>query len=224
MSVDYTYLKNLPIAGRNTLLEYIYTHIPTLELGIVTHSGQVYYGTILQLDTNGREGHSIVINGLNKATNRASIIHLYLQDIETIELPNTPEAITSLALGKSKNQYSTSGKLEVERAFVQFKEALTSQFGIENSISKFELPTDGTLLNRVLVLLHIIQKNIVNLLADKDALESWKESFDAIDFKLSKSLEVTKSGRTLHIGFPYTDINYEEINTSGLREKLMSIL
>jgi hypothetical protein len=220
-------LKTIPAIDKQELFFYIAQHTPSVTLKVITDSGQTYTGVVLSVGNTRTETILTfqLMEGNSQLTNR--VLHLSVHKIESVELlANENDVISILSLGRvSKNEiYEASGKLEVQREFKAFSDAILSASGVNVGIPEMTLPTDGLALNRVLKLTKKIQQVIIDLLKEEDAKTNWKAKYSKIAFVNADRLEVTASNDSVKIHFPFNDLNQSEISTEELTNKLMSVL
>jgi hypothetical protein len=221
-------LKSVPAITKQELFFYIVEHVQDISICIVTQSGRSHSGRVLSVG-NVRLDDTLVTLQILEANGKLSntVLHISIHSIESVELLGKENDILKiLSLGKvTKNEiYQSSGKLEVSRALKSFADSILKHTSVDVGVPEMILPTDGVALGRILKLTETIETVLIDLLKDKDANESWRQSYNKMSFVNAEALEVTPTEKIVQIAFPFSDLNESEIDAKELTAKLMSIL
>ena len=227
MDTVFTKLKKVPAISKQELLIYIAGKGSPINLKIITTAGFVYYGLVVNVGNTKEEGVVLILQTVNEKSGAANgLLHIAVSNIESIEITNEKDAMVVFSLGKiaAAQEYTVSGKLDVNRAFKTFADTIAGTHGITVGMPEMELPTDGFALNRILKLTQTIQQAINDLLKEEDARESWKEKYNKLIFSNGDGLRVTGALPSITIHFPFNDVNTPEISVKDLTDKLMAVL
>lgn len=228
MDTTYTKLKKVPAITKQELLIYIAAQNIDAPLKIVTQSGLLYNGFVLNTGNTKEEGVMLtlqLLNQKNELTN--TVLQIAVSKIESIEIVGEKDIINILSLGKitAASAYEPTGKLELQRAFKNFADTINAAYGLNiNAPQMEELPADGIVFGRILKLTKIIQQTVMDILKEEDARDSWKAKYDKIFFLNSDAFEVKVESATLNICFAFNNIDTPEISQKNLTEQLLSVL
>ncbi|MFT3701165.1 MAG: hypothetical protein QM802_02285 [Agriterribacter sp.] len=220
-------LKKAPSVTQLELLMYAAAQDKPVALKIVTNAGCYYWGYPLNVGNTKVNSGVMFFQLIDERNGGATgILHIDIASVESVEIPSNDDAIQILSLGSifPAQSYDVSGKLDVKRAFKTLADTINQAYQLQLKGPEMELPDDGNALNRIIKLTQVIQQTITEVLKEEDARISWQAKFEKLIFSDKESLEVTGEGSSLHIHFPFSDVDAPEISAKQLSEKLMSAL
>lgn len=220
-------LKKVPVYSKQELLFYILEQKESTAIQIVTNSGQVYKGLVLNIGAIKDEGTILMLQLTDydkKLTN--NVLHISMHKIESIEFLEDQDVLGVISKGTVfKNKvYEVSGKLQVKKALQNFSDTIFNANGVQVGVPNIIFPTDGKQLNRMLQLTELLQNVILDILKEEDACVSWKSNYNSIAFIESDKLKVVKSDRTMEIHFAYTNLDLPEISIEEVTSMILGVL
>ncbi|NMH86442.1 hypothetical protein [Flavivirga algicola] len=220
-------LKKVPVYSKQELLLYIHDQEASTTIQIVTNSGQVHKGIVLNINDVKDEGYVLMLQCIDynqKITNSA--LHIAIRKIESIEFLEDQNILGVLSKGTvfESKVYEVSGKLQVKKALQKFSDIIFETSNVRVGVPNIIFPTDGKQLNRVLQLTELLQNIILNILKEEDAHISWKSNYDSMAFVESDKLKIIKSDNTMEIHFPFTDLELPEIPIEETTSQILAVL
>jgi len=226
MAIADSRLKKMAAVSTKDLLVYLAAQPNPVALQLITSSGRLYQGNIVNCGADGDRKLMLVLQlSDSHAGLTDNFLHLPVSAIESVELTghNAPDG---LSLGKlqANYNYTVAGKLDVQRTLKSFAEAIYNSHGVPVGIPSLVLPADGQALSRIVRLTETIHAAVSAVLKESDAQRSWKEKYTSVAFCNNDVLQVEGNPPVITIHFAFNDIGAPEISAMALQDMLLKVL